>query len=385
MGYDSLIGSHYDEYIVKYTYFSVRFSDVNFDIPMHDLNCTGFPGPGESTQHFTAYKPENLVNPIAEFIHPSKDEHVHDMFHEFIKEFDMSEVNKGPDVFQRHKDNFRHNIRYIASMNRKNLSYKLRVNHLASRSHAELKRMRGRKTSTVPRPHAKQFTSMLTEKALPDQLDWRLYGAVASVKDQATCGSCWSFGACGAIEGAYFLKYDKLVRFSQQNLMDCSWGFGNNACDGGEEWRSYEYIMKHGGLMSEEDYGHYLGQDGYCHFSPNKTSVKVISYQTVQSGSIPALKGALVSHGPVAVGIDAAHLSLSFYSHGVYYEKECGNKPDDLDHAVLAVGYGTLNGEPYTLIKNSWSTHWGNDGYVLMSQRDNNCGVATDATFVEVE
>lgn len=56
----------------------------------------------------------------------------------------------------------------------------------------------------------------------------------------------------------------------------------------------------------------------------------------------------------------------------------------DLDHAVLAVGYGELNGEPYWLVKNSWSTYWGNDGYVLMSQKDNNCGVLSSPTFVTI-
>lgn len=62
-----------------------------------------------------------------------------------------------------------------------------------------------------------------------------------------------------------------------------------------------------------------------------------------------------------------------------------GSTVDDLDHAVLAVGFGVLDGEPYWLIKNSWSTYWGNDGYILMSMKDNNCGVTTDATFVSLE
>ena len=68
-------------------------------------------------------------------------------------------------------------------------------------------------------------------------VDWRLYGAVAQVKDQASCGSCWSFGTVGTLEGALFLKTGKMTRLSQQALVDCSWGFGNNGCDGGEDFR----------------------------------------------------------------------------------------------------------------------------------------------------
>lgn len=59
-----------------------------------------------------------------------------------------------------------------------------------------------------------------------------------------------------------------------------------------------------------------------------------------------------------------------------------GNGIDQLDHAVLAVGYGTLNGENYWLIKNSWSNYWGLDGYVLMASKNNNCGVMTTPTYV---
>lgn len=90
-------------------------------------------------------------------------------------------------------------------------------------------------------------------------LDWRLYGAVTPVKDQASCGSCWSFGTVGTLEGTHFLQTGNLVRFSQQALVDCSWGFGNNGCDGGEDFRVYQFMMKHGGIPTENSYGPYLG------------------------------------------------------------------------------------------------------------------------------
>ncbi|MGH0133972.1 UNVERIFIED_CONTAM: hypothetical protein FKN15_062722 [Acipenser sinensis] len=125
--------------------------------------------------------------------------------------------------------------------------------------------------------------------------------------------------------------------------------------------------------------------NGFCHYNQSQLTAKVKSYTNVTSGDLEALKLAIFKNGPVAVSIDAAHKSFLFYSSGVYYEPQCGNTVNDLDHAVLAVGYGVLKGEPYWLVKNSWSTYWGNDGYVLMSMKDNNCGVATDATYVTLE
>ncbi|NXR02233.1 CYSP1 proteinase, partial [Sagittarius serpentarius] len=108
---------------------------------------------------------------------------------------------------------------------------------------------------------------------------------------------------------------------------------------------------------------------------------QLAGYASVEPGSAAALKTALVKHGPVAVNIDASHKSFAFYANGVYEEPHCGNETSALDHAVLAVGYGVLHGKSYWLIKNSWSTYWGNDGYILMAMKDNNCGVATAASF----
>ncbi|NWX79390.1 CYSP2 proteinase, partial [Alca torda] len=224
-------------------------------------------------------------------------------------------------------------------------------------------------------------TQLYAGLILPESLDWRMYGAVTPVKDQAVCGSCWSFATTGAMEGALFLKTGVLTPLSQQVLIDCSWGFGNYACDGGEEWRAYEWIKKHGGIASTESYGSYKGQNGLCHYNQSEMLAKITGYVNVTSGNITAVKAAIYKHGPVAVSIDASHKTFSFYSNGVYYEPKCGNKPGELDHAVLAVGYGVLQGETYWLIKNSWSTYWGNDGYILMAMKDNNCGVATEATY----
>lgn len=371
-GFNTLLGSHYDHYYLDYEWYS--FDSPNPEVFRVDTNltCQAFPGPGD--EHIYTF------NPMKEFVH-NYDSHVESAFDKFIN----SHSKKYDDqVEHSHRMNvFRQNMRYITSKNRAGLDFQLGVNHLADRTDDELKALRGRRYSGIynggqPFPNLSAAEKM----KVPDSMDWRLYGAVTPVKDQSVCGSCWSFGTTGTIEGAYFLKYGHLVRLSQQALIDCSWGYGNNGCDGGEDFRSYQWMMKHGGLPSEDEYGPYMGQDGYCHLNSTKLVAKITGYVNVTSGDPEALKYAVAKHGPISVAIDASHKTFSFYSNGVYYDPECGNKPEQLDHAVLVVGYGTMNGKLYWLVKNSWSNYWGNDGYVLMAQKDNNCGVTTDPTYV---
>lgn len=370
MGYNTLLGSHYDKYLIDYSDFSPRTDPKDFSLP-DGMGCGPFPGPG--AEH------RLIANPIQDLIHTSPVGHAHRLFGHFKEKYDRSYANEKEHEKREH--NFVHNIRYVHSMNRAGLSFSLSINHLADRSQDEMAVMRGRQGRKTPN-NGLPFPTELRSVTPPDSLDWRLYGAVTPVKDQAVCGSCWSFATTGALEGALFLKTGERVVLSQQMLVDCTWGFGNNGCDGGEEWRAYEWVMKHGGISTAESYGSYTGMNGLCHYNSSQLTARVESYTNVTSGDAEALKVALFKNGPAAVSIDAAHRSFTFYSNGVYYEPACKNGSDDLDHAVLAVGYGVLDNQPYWLVKNSWSTYWGNDGYVLMSMKDNNCGVTTDATYV---
>lgn len=101
-------------------------------------------------------------------------------------------------------------------------------------------------------------------------------------------------------------------------------------------------------------------------------------------GSVSQLKRALLS-GPVAVGI-AVPESLLYYAGGVYNDAACGSKATDIDHAVLAVGWGVdeVHGE-YWIIRNSWSPAWGDNGYIYISTKGNLCGVTTMPAYVEIE
>jgi len=371
-GFNTLLGSHYDHYYLEYANFKTDQPDAKvFEYETSKMKCHGFPGPGFDHTY--------TMNPMREFVHHYQ-LHVKEAFDDFEAKHEKSYRDQ-VDRWNR-RDIFTQNMRFIHSKNRQHLSYTLAPNHLTDLTDSEMAMLRGKLKTTGYNGGAPFEYTPEELASTPDALDWRLFGAVTPVKDQASCGSCWSFGTVGTLEGAHFLKTGDLVRFSQQALMDCSWGFGNNACDGGEDWRVYKFLMAHDGIPTEDSYGPYLGNDAECRINDTNIEIgfQIQGYVNVTGNE--ATQVALAKHGPLSVSIDAGHRSLSFYSSGVYYEPECNNTIDGLDHSVLAVGYGELNGQRYWLIKNSWSTYWGNDGYVLMSQKDNNCGVATIPTFV---
>lgn len=385
--YDDLLGSHYDRYDFRYEQYlanAARVEDFNFG---NETNCQSFPGPGLSSSK-NNYKSQIIsLNPIHELI---DDAHNHDHLDVELEELDLArgktrnqDKNTKETLLAKH--NLLHNRRYVDSFNRKQTKFTLKLNQFADQQVlAGRKQVRGRLYTPNYNAGGINFKPNLSNK-LPDSFDWRINGAVTPVKDQAVCGSCWSFGSAAAIEGSLFVKTGKLIKLSQQQLVDCSWKFGNNGCDGGEDFRAYSYIKSVGGLASETDYGHYLGVDGKCHDNEIKKTVNVVGHYNLTTSSPDNLKRALLELGPITVGIDASQPTFTYYSSGVLYDEKCKNKPEDLDHQVLVVGFGKLDGEEYWLVKNSWSTLWGIDGYVLMAIRDNNCGVMTSPTVPLVD
>ncbi|XP_028765663.1 probable cysteine protease RD19B [Neltuma alba] len=218
---------------------------------------------------------------------------------------------------------------------------------------------------------------------LPSDFDWRDHGAVTPVKNQGSCGSCWSFSTTGALEGAHFLSTGQLVSLSEQQLVDCDHecdpeepGSCDSGCNGGLMNNAFEYILKAGGVMREDDYP-YIGTDrGACKFDETKIAASVANFSVVSLDE-DQIAANLVKNGPLAVAINAVYMQT--YVGGVSCPYICSKR---LDHGVLLVGFGSagyarsrLKEKPYWIIKNSWGEDWGENGYYKICRGRNICGV----------
>jgi len=269
---------------------------------------------------------------------------------------------------------FKSNMDFVAAWNANPEAHRVAINEFADLTIEEFVALYTGVRQTVTGWTLQQGSPA----AAPTSVDWRTKGAVTPIKDQGQCGSCWAFSAVGSTEGAHFLAKGALVSLSEQNLVDCSTAEGNQGCNGGLMTQAFDYIIKNKGIDTEASYK-YTAQDGNCKFSSANIGSTLVSYKNVAAGSETDLVAKIVE-GPTSVAIDASHSSFQLYKSGVYYEAQCSATA--LDHGVLAVGYDTDASKEYYIVKNSWGTSWGQDGYIWMSRnRNNNCGIATMATL----
>lgn len=257
-------------------------------------------------------------------------------------------------------------------------SYELGMNQLGDMTTEEVaEKMTG---LLLPMQRNSSNTMALDDKVerLPKTVDYRKKGMVSSVKNQGSCGSCWAFSSAGALEGQLAKKTGQLMDLSPQNLVDCV--TENSGCGGGYMTNAFKYVQENGGIDSEEAYP-YIGQDEPCRYNSSGMAAQCKGYKEIPMENEHALAVAVWKVGPVSVGIDATLQTFQFYQKGVYYDSNC-NK-DDINHAVLAVGFGvTVKGKKYWIVKNSWGEDWGNKGYILMARnRGNLCGIANLASY----
>ncbi|DBA00892.1 TPA: hypothetical protein N0F65_006092 [Lagenidium giganteum] len=224
----------------------------------------------------------------------------------------------------------------------------------------------------------------VSERSLQEQdsVDWTTTGCVAPPKDQGHCGSCWAFASIGALESAYCLTHNnRLQQFSEQQVNSCATQAGG--CNGGFPSIGLEYVRDNGGVCTETGYPYTSGktqQTGKCNARSCKKTPLQISVQRVDA-SEDGFVSAIASQ-PIAVGVTAGNAEWKQYSGGVL--SACSTT--QLDHAVLAVGYGTdvNDNSPYFKIKNSWGSQWGEDGFIRLQRAgdDSACGIInTDAVF----
>eukprot|EP01083_Nonionella_stella_P283078 963410_1 len=213
-------------------------------------------------------------------------------------------------------------------------------------------------------------------KTVPTSVDWRTKGAITPIKNQGQCGSCWSFSTTGVLESHWEILTGDLQSLSEQELVSCEKDcYG---CDGGWPYKAIEWVQNNG-IETEASYPYKSGggNSGSCDKQDGaaaKISGHVTGYQFVESDET-AMAAYVANYGPISISLDAMTQIWWPYSDSSGIMTGCCNK--DPDHAVLIVGYGVDSNSsmPYWIIKNSWGTDWGYDGYLYLERGTDQCGI----------
>lgn len=277
-----------------------------------------------------------------------------------------------PHEYDIKKKNYERNIERIKYHNSLNKSYKLGENQFTDENLLILKKNLFQNTFY---PQDRLY-KLIKSGEYKSRLFWDDY--VTPVKNQGQCGSCWAFSAVGAIESLLSIQRNEtLENLSEQQLIDCS--SRNNGCNGGLMHLAFEDVQEMGGLALEKDYP-YIGQKSECLIFPRK-NLDGFSYRFIEPNNLSAMLLA-IQENPLCVAIAADSFEFMFYKEGIFDYDE--NPELRLSHAVLLTGYDLTN-EPYWKLKNSWSTDWGENGYMRLKMKDEEgvIGVNRYVTFPE--
>lgn len=269
------------------------------------------------------------------------------------------------------------NLDFIEAENKKGYTHTLAMNHFGDWTDAEFEKTLGMK-------NAERAVRTGNEPVYsfngPAEFDWRDLDAVHPIEDQGACGSCWAFAVTGAYETMFWKeKQRQMLDFSEQQLIDCSYSYFNDGCDGGELSYAYNYLHDYAFTVLQ-NYP-YHAKDEVCQYNNvvYRPGDKVDHYVERNNTSNESLKDMIYTNA-VSVALEAQN--WKFYSSGIFDANVCG---EDIDHGVVVTGYNTT-GNYYT-IKNSWSPRWGEAGYMRLPIEtekqfvDGTCGILNRPSF----
>jgi len=214
-----------------------------------------------------------------------------------------------------------------------------------------------------------------SRQSIPASYNSVSLGHVSPVKSQGSCGSCAAFATMGLVETCFKKVLGVFGDYSEQHFLDCGYNGQNiNGCNGASVGGYAQWLTGddfNGDLASEAEYS-YTGVRGTCRsdFSAFYQGAKISDMYYTWSGDEETMARLVAEHGAVmtAVGVNSG---FSSYSGGVY----AGCTGDSINHGVVVVGYGTEDGVDYWLVKNSWGSSWGDEGYIKVQRGVGMCGI----------
>ena len=285
---------------------------------------------------------------------------------EYLEKYNKSYTS--PILYLRHFNTYIDKRNEMLSFNTANFTWKKGINRFSDLSETEFSKILNLNKKT----HTK-IVRAITYTSLPKSIDWRTENSVTNIKDQGLCGSCWPFSAIGSLEDAHSNK------IGEQNLVDCAQIYGRDGCKGWWMNSVLKYVQYNHTVNTQVTYP-YVSKDEEGEYKKQEKVVTTVENEVnITSEATYALLHAVSTVGPISVAIDATE--LQDYKSGIFSSTTCSSK--FLNHGLLVVGYGvTTTEQKYYIIKSSWDTTWGMDGYVYWD-RDipNMCGIATRASY----
>lgn len=258
---------------------------------------------------------------------------------------------------------FQDNLKRIEELNNANPDATFAINQFGDRTPEEMERLMG-----LSFPIDREIVGEHVPVVNAVNVDWT--GMWGSVKNQASCGSCWAFSATAAFEARYALKSGSRTvntLFAEQELVDCD--PKSHGCNGGWMDYAFDYLRTHG-FCTGAQYP-YTARDGTCRASMCTSGPTCRGFVDIPARNENALLNEL-ANGPISVAVDAS--TWSFYGGGIV--SSCGR---GLNHGVTLVAVDLNQG--FAKIRNSWGGSWGERGHIRLKLNQDTCGYSDVASY----